>query len=172
MAKFGFFEDTFEKVLETGISIAKQSGKQIAQTINPLKLAESAMGLQKQGDKTLEQLEKGQSKKQNHTKLDFQKLQKKYTDQDQMKTKMLRQRLFQLVKTQEEKSVTAMRQEEVEKKRKEAYEEEEKKRKAEEKKRDESMSIAPMGKIRRSIFSAKKMAKREQTEVKPASGKQ
>jgi len=80
--------------------------------------------------------------------------------------------LFQLVKTGEEKAIMAKKQEEQEKKRKEAYETEEKKRRQKELQLQQSQAETPHGKERRSIFSPKKVARREQTEVKPSSGKQ
>ncbi len=172
MAKFGFWEDTFEKALEQGTTMVKQSGKQVIQTINPLKLAESAFGVKSGNDNGMEQLEKGKGKKSNHTPLDFQKLQKNYQDQDKIKTDELRNRLFQMVKGADEKILMEKRQEEMEKKRKATYEELEKKRREEEKKKQEAAQLIPQGKIRRSIFSSKKVAKREQAEVKPSAGKQ
>lgn len=153
MAKGGFFEDTFEKILD------------------PLQMLDQVTG-QSSSDRGIEQTEKGRSKKQKHTPLEFQKLQKKYQDQDKMKVDALRQRLFQIVKRGEEKVLMEKRQEEMEKKRKETYEEMEKKRKEEEKKRREAAQFIPQGKIRRSIFSPKKVAKREQAEVRPSTGKQ
>jgi len=171
MAKPGFWEDTFEKLAETGVSTGKKTTQSVKQTFDPLQMLDKVTG-QFSTDHGIDQLEKGQSKKQSHTPLNFPKLQKKYENQDQVKTKMLRQRLFELVKSGEEKSVMKMRREDMEKKRKEQYEVEEKKKKEQEKKKIESIEPTPMGKIRRSIFSAKKVAKREQAEVRPAAGKQ
>lgn len=171
MAKAGFFEDTFEKILEQGAIMGKQSVKQVAKTFDPLQMLDKVTE-QSNSDKRIEQLEKGKSQKQKHTPLDFKKLEKNYENQDKQKTDALRQRLFQLVKGGEEKTLMEGRQKEMEKKRKEAYEENEKKRKVEEKKRQEAMQLTPQGKVRRSIFSPKKVAKREQAEVKPSAGKQ
>jgi len=171
MAKFGFWEDTFEQLAELGKTTAKQTGKAVKQIVDPTKMAESILGSDK-GDKGMEQLEKGMSSKQNHTKLDFQKLHKKYQNQDKSKTDALRQHLFQIVKSGEEKILMEKRQQEMEKKRKESYEEMEKKRKEQEKKQQEANQLTPQGKIRRSIFSPKKVAKREQAEVRPSTGKQ
>ncbi len=171
MAKGTFWSDTFEKLEELGTSTVKQSAKQVAQTFNPVKIFEKATG-QDKGDQGMEKLEKGSGKKDNHTPLDFETLKGKYENQDKQKTEALRQRLFQLVKTGEERQLDKKKQEEEEKKRKEEYLLQDKKRKEAEKKRQEQMAGTPHGKERRSIFSAKKMAKREQTEVKPASGKQ
>ena len=172
MAKSGFWEDTFEKVSELGQSTAKSAVKATASIVNPTKIVESTLGTYSSQNKSIEQLEKGKGKKQNNTLLDYQKLQKKYEDQDMQKTNALRQRLFQMVKSEDEKSLMKKKQEEQEKKRKELYEQQERKKREEEKKKQEENQTAPQGKIRRSIFSHKKVAEREQTEVKPSSGKQ
>lgn len=171
MPKGSFLEDTFEKLAELGVSTVKKSGVAVKQTFDPLRLAEKTVGSNTPQDKGMEKLEKGQSQKQKHTPLDFDKLQKKYQDQDAIKMDTLRNRLFQLVKGADEKILQEKKLEEQRKKQKEVYELQEKRRKEEERKRIEQQAI-PQGKIRRSIFSAKKVAKREQAEVKPAAGKQ
>lgn len=167
--KPGFWEDTFEKLAELGTTTVKKTGQAVKQTVSPTKMIEKV--LDTEPDRGMEQLEKSQAKKKTHTPLDFEKLQKQYKNQDGQKTALLRQRLFQLVKSGEEKILMEKKQEELEKKRKEAYEEEERKRKEEEKKKREAASI-PMGKIRRSIFTPLKIAKRQTAEVRPATGKQ
>jgi len=63
------------------------------------------------------------------------------------------------------------KKEEQEKKQREIYELQEKKKKEEEKKKQQAGDI-PQGKVRRSIFSAKKVAQRSHTETKPSTGKQ
>lgn len=171
MAKAGFFEDTFEKILEQGAIMGKQSVKQVAKAFDPLQILDQATG-RANSDKGIEQIEKGKSQKPKHTPLDFQKLQKNYENQDKQKTDALRQRLFQMVKGGEEKILVEKRQKEMEKKRQETYEEKEKKRREADQIKQQNAQGTPQGKIRRSIFSAKKVAKREQTEVKPSSGKQ
>ena len=172
MSKGTFLDDTFEQVAEFGKSTAKQSGQALKQTFGPKALWEAAIGKQTSTDKGIEQLEKGKGKKPNHTPLDFQKLQEKYEDQDKIKTEALRQRLFQLVRSADEKSLAAKKQKEQGKKQKEFYEEEDKKKKLAKKKKKESFEVIPHGKERWSIFSPKKVAKREQVEVRPAAGKQ
>lgn len=171
MAKPGFFSDTFEKLAELGVSTVKKSASAVKQTFDPTKIVEKATGSPSSQDKGIEQLEKGQSKKQNHTPLDFKKLQNKYQDQDSQKAEILRQRLFQLVKRGDEEILERKKQEELQKKQQEVYQQQEKKRKEEEKKRFQD-SVIPQGKIRRSIFSHKKVAQRQQAEVKPSTGKQ
>lgn len=174
MAKGSVLSDTFEQLAEFGKSTAQQSGKAVASTFSPLKMLEQVVGGQPSSpqDQGMEKLEKGQSQKQNNTKLDFKKLQDKYNTQDTQKTNQLRNRLFQLVKSGEEKAIGEEKKKKEEKKRQEATEEQDKKRKEMEKKRQEQSADIPHGKERRSIFSHKKMAQRQQTEVKPASGKQ
>lgn len=169
MAKFGFWEDAFEKILEQGTIMGKQSVKQVAKTFDPLQMLDQATG-QSNSDKGVEPLEKGKSQK--HTPLDFKNLQKNYENQDKQKTDALRQRLFQMVKGADEKILMEKRQKQMEKKQKGEYEVMEQKRREKEKKKQEEAQLIPQGKIRRSIFSAKKVAKREQAEVKPSAGKQ
>jgi hypothetical protein len=161
MAKIGFWELT-----ELGASTAKKTVKSVAKTFNPLPILDQTPNSSEHPPSP----ESPQSPK-SHTELDFEKLQKKYADQDAQKTEILRQRLFQLVKGSEEKILMEKKQEELEKKRKEAYEEQEKKRREEEKKKKEAAPI-PMGKIRRSIFTPLKVAKRQTAEVRPSAGKQ
>ncbi len=103
MPKGNFFDDTFEKLAELGVSTVKKSGTAVKQTFDPLKLAEKAAGANTLQDKGMEKLEKGQSQKQKHTPLDFDKLQKQYQNQDQLKADALHYRLFQLVKGGDER---------------------------------------------------------------------
>mgnify|MGYP001581119991 FL=1 len=62
--------------------------------------------------------------------------------------------------------------EEADKKRREEYLAQEKKRKEQEKKQREMQGNIPKGKVRRSIFSTKKITDRQHAEFKPATGKQ
>jgi len=174
MSKGSFLSDTFEQIVELGQSTAKQSGQAIASTFSPLKMLEQVVGGQPSTaqDKGMEKLEKGRSQTKNNTKLDFKKLQDKYSQQDGQKTDQLRNRLFQLVKSGEEKAISEEKKKKEEKKRQETAEEQEKEKKEMEKKRQEQATVIPHGKERRSIFSPKKVAQRQQTEVKPAAGKQ
>ncbi len=170
MPKGSFLSDTFEQLTEFGQSTAKKSVQSVKQTFDPLKLAEKAMG--KNEDRGIEQLEKGKSKKTNHTPLDFEKLQNQYGLQDKAKAETLRHRLFQLVKQGEEKVLEDKKRKKLEKERAISYEELEKKRRAEEQKKLEEALPMPRGKIRRSIFSPKKIVQRQHTELRPATGKQ
>lgn len=170
MPKGKLLEDTFEQLVELGHSTAKKTVKSVAQTLNPLSGSSNAEK-NTSANSLKEQAEKLKNKKDSHTPLDFDKLQKKFQDKDKIKTEALRNRLFQMVKQGDEKIITEHRQKELEKKRQQAYLEQEKKRKEEEKKKQQGSAI-PMGKIRKTIFSPKKTAERQHAETKPATGKQ
>ena len=176
-------EDTFERLAEQGATQSKKAVKtavqQIKQTFSPTKMWEQLLGVNSDNGRTSEVGEERSDGKtsevkrnSNHTPLNFEKLGKKYQDTEAQKTEALRQRLFELVKSGDEKVLMDKKQKEQEKKRQEAYEAQEKKRKAEEKARQEQVGNIPKGKVRRSIFSHKKVAERQHSEVKPATGKQ
>ena len=170
--KFGLHDDTFEQLLELGKSTVK-AGKQAAQQIlDPGKIAGEIVGLKLGQDKGLEQMEKVKDGRPNHTKLDFQKLGNSYSKQDQIQREALKNRYFQRVKSEDENILMKKKQEEQQLKQKEIYEIQERRRREEENNRRQQQSGTAQGKTRKSIFSSKKIAKREQTEVKPSSGKQ
>ena len=168
-------EDTIERLAEQGSTQAKKAAKtavkQIKQTFSPSKMWEQILGTSSVSSESSNATSEVKSNG-NHTPLNFEKLGKKYQDTEAQKTEALRQRLFELVKSGDEKVLMDKKQKEQEKKRQEAYEAQEKKRKAEEKARQEQVGNIPKGKVRRSIFSHKKVAERQHSEVKPASGKQ
>lgn len=167
--KFGIFDDIGEQLVELGKSTAKKTVKSVAQTVNPLSVFDKTASVgEERSDGKTEAVKKGNKS----TPLDLQKLQSKYQDKDKIQTQALRHRLFQMVKSGDEKLLMEKRQEEMQKKRQEAYEEQEKKKRREMQQQQSAASLEPQGKQRRSIFSHKKVAKREQAEVKPASGKQ
>lgn len=167
MAKGNLLQDTFEQLAELGQSTAKKTVKSVAQTLNPLATPEKSSG-----DSQRAAMEKLNNKKDNHTPLDFKRLQDQYKNNDTQKTEALRRHLFNLVKKGDEKSVMEMRQTELQKKRQEAYAEADKKKKEEEKKRAIGQDSAPKGKERKSIFSKKKVVRDQYAENKPATGKQ
>src|SRR5512147_2984528 len=102
MNKGGFLDDTFEKALEAGQSMAKSGAKQIKQTFNPLQMLKNANSSEKtpgENGKMGEQVEKMGKDAKNNTPLDFDKLQKSYGQQDEAKAKAYANRLFQMVKS-------------------------------------------------------------------------
>lgn len=173
MAKGQLLTDTFEQLGEFTKSTTEKTVKQMVNTFNPVKIIEST-GAQTSGVK--EERSDGETsevnKGKNATSLDFDKLQNKYKDQDKLKQDALRNRLFQLVKGGEEKVMQTRKREEEEARRKDIYVVQEKKQKEQQKKQEEQASDIPQGKQRKSIFSHKKVAQREQVEVKANSGKQ
>lgn len=178
MNKGGFWDDTFEKALEAGQSMAKSGGKQLKQTFSPAQMLKNAFS--GEGGRTSAVEERsGKSaevkKMAGSTPIDFAKLQEKYQNQDKSKTDALRNRLFQMVKSGDEKIMMEKKQKEEEKKRQEAYQEHEKKRKEAEKQRQAQMSGEPRGKEHQSILAPKKKKKAPlpaTAEVKPSKGKQ
>jgi len=174
MVKTSFWRDEIlGELLELGKSTGKKSVQQIGQTFSPLKIFEGVVNNSNSNTaSSLEKKEKDQAKKQNNTPLNFEKLQEKYQSQDKQKEEFLRQRFFQLIKRAEEETLQREKQKEAEKQRIETYQEQERKLKEEERKKQEALFDMPRGKIRRSIFSHKKVAQRQQVEVKPATGKQ
>lgn len=184
MVKNNILEDSFEKLVEQGATqtkkAVKSAVKQVTSTFSPTKMWEQILGTSTETSKVEEGVYPEQSrgrktaevgKGKKHTPLDLEKLGKNYKDAEAQKTEALRQRLFQLVKRGEEKVLLEKKQEEEEKKQKEAYEVQEKRKKKEEENQKRSGDL-PHGKIRRSIFSHKKIAQRQHTETKPSTGKQ
>jgi len=179
MKKGGFWNDTFEKALEAGQSMAKSGGKQLKQTFSPAQMLKNAFSAEGTADLPAEVpprgTKEGVGKGKQSTPLDFVKLQEKYQNQDKSKTDALRNRLFQMVKSGDEKIMMEKKQKEEEKKRQEAYQEHEKKRKDAEKQRQAQMSGEPQGKERQSILAPKKKKKAplpSVAEIKPSTGKQ
>lgn len=173
MPKGSLLSDTFEQLAELGQSTAKKSAQAVASTFSPLKIAEKIIN--PTGESTSESTNPNETKnkKPSHTPLDFEKLQQKYAQQDRQKLNQMRQRLFQLVKSGEKEAIQKLQHEEQQRKFQEQQkEEEEKRRKIQQEKAAQEEIIIPRGKIRRSIFSPKKMAQKQHTETKPSTGKQ
>ncbi len=169
MPKGKLLDDTFEQLVELGRSTAKQTVKSVAQTFNPLSFFERKPDSNSQSvNEQLENAEK--SKRKNHTPLNFERLNEKFRQQEKARTKALRQRLFQMVKREEERVFQEKKQQELQKQRQEEYERQKKERQKKEK--QENFTPIPMGKIRRSIFSPKRVAQRSHAETKPSVGKQ
>lgn len=164
MAKGNILQDTFEQLAELGQSTAKKTVKSVAQTLNPLSSLEKNSPTGASGEKV-------KDKGENHTPLDFKKLQENYMSQDSKQTDVLRQRLFNLVRQGDERIMHEKKQKEMEKQRQEAMDIQAKKRKEQQKLQQQGGAM-PTGKSRRSVFSHKKVVKEQQAEMKPATGKQ
>jgi len=167
MAKNTILGDAFEQLAELGVSTAKQTVKSVAQVVNPFSKNESYKSNESNRSNSPEL-----NKKSNHTPVDFDKLKNKFQDKDKLKAEALKNRLFQLVKREDEKILERKDMDEAQKKRKEEYEKEDKKRKEQQKKAQGQQSGMPTGKAKRGFMSHKKSSEQQHVENKPASGKQ
>lgn len=173
MPKGSFWNDTFEKIGELTASTAKKATETVRQTFDPTKMMEQVTGADNSQNNSNSQKEK-MAKKQDHTKLDFDKLQNSYQNQDKQKTNALRNKLFQLVKSGDEKVLQEKEQEKKNREEQTLREEQDKKKRLEETKRQQNAGDAPAGKERKSILGKKKpKAKPEVTvETKANASKQ
>ena len=176
MSKGKLLEDTFEQLVELGQSTASKTVKSVAQTLNPLSAFNKQSGGKTSESPLSSRAREGSdrvegSKNKNHTPLDFEKLKNKFQNKEKVQADALRNRLFQIVRQGDEKMLMQKRQKEIEKKRKEEYEKQQKENELRKKKQQQANDL-PRGKVRRSIFSAKKIADRSHSEIRPATGKQ
>lgn len=167
MAKGTILGDTFEQLAELGASTAKQTVKSVAGIVNPFSKNESHESNESNKSHSSEV-----NHKKDHTPLDFKKLQNKFQDKDKLQAEALKNRLFQMVKREDEKVLERKVMEEGQKKRQEEYDEQEKKRKEQQQKNQNQQGNVPTGKAKRGIMSRKKSSEQQHVENKPASGKQ
>ena len=167
MKKGTILGDTFEQLAELGVSSAKKTVKSVAQIVNPFSKNESHESNESNKSHSPE-VNRGKD----HTPLDFKKLQNKFQDKDKLKAEALKNRLFQLVKREDEKILERKDMDEEQKKRQEEYEVEEKKRKEQQQKIQSQQGVIPTGKAKRGFMSRKKTSEQQHVENKPASGKQ
>ncbi len=165
--KHTFTSDTFEQVAEFGSNTTKKTLKDLKETFNPLNLLKTINVSSERKNSDIEKM-----KGKNSTPLDFLKLEKKLNDKEKVKTQALRNRLFQMVKGQEEKLHYEQTRKKQEKINQEAMIAQKQKEREKQEQITQAQSGIPQGKSRKNIFSRKKVASREQMEVKPSSGKQ
>ena len=169
MKKGGVIADISETLLELGKSTAKQGAQAVGQTFNPMQVFDKKTERPVQVDDNLK-MEKITENVPNSTKLDLNKLQDNYKNDDIGKLQATRHHLFKLVKEGEEKAIMQRKQEEEERKKKEAEEEQEKKKKEQE--QQQVLPEVPKGKERKSIMGAhKKKADLSHAETKPSTSK-
>lgn len=167
MAKGNILSDTFEQLAELGASTAQKTVKSVAGIVNPFSKNESHESNESNKSHSPE-VKRGKD----HTPLDFKKLQNKFQDKDKLQAEALRNRLFQLVKREDEKIIERKDMDESQKKRQEEYDEQEKKRREQQQKMQNQQSGMPTGKAKRGTMSKKKSSEQQHVENKPASGKQ
>ena len=164
------FRDQFEQVVEMGKSTVQQPVKATSQMLNPFKAVSeiiSPPNSLQQGDQGMEAAEQGQSQKPKHTPLDFNKLDDKYKDKEKADMAALQKRLFDLVKSDEQKAMGNAKKEKQEKLQQEQQEEQKKIQQQKAQQEQDAQSAAPQGKVKRSIGQAhKKMAQDSHQEVK------
>lgn len=172
-------QDAFEQVVESGQTMAKSSVKQVASTFNPWDMIKNSFQNGGESSPTPQELQKKQEqldKQPGSTPLDFQKLQKNYAEQDKHKIDAMKNRLFQMVKGQEERQLQEGKRKKLEQERQVNWEEDEKKRRAYQEQQRRNMSAEPQGKERGSILGGKKKKKSvmepQPAELKPTTGHQ
>ena len=171
MSKGNLLEDTFEQLVELGQSTAKKTVKSVAQTLNPFD--KTSRGKTSEVKSEQNQVRTSEVKRgTNHTPVDFDKLKNKFQDKDKLQAEALRNRLFQIVKREDEKILERKDMEEAQKKRQEEYLAQEKKKKEQQQKIQGQQSGMPTGKAKRGFMSRKKTSEQQHVENKPASGKQ
>lgn len=171
-----FIRDNTMEILELGQSTAKATKQGIKNTFSPLKILQSMTqnpnaveGNKKDGEhdsegKMKEALEKN---KKNSTPLDYDKLGDTYKDKDKQSLEAMRNKLFNLVKSDEQHGIDLRKREEQERVQKMQQEEEEKRRREEQQRQQDSQSAVPQGKARKTIGGAqKKKADESHQEVK------
>ena len=168
MAKGNILGDAFEQLAELGASTAKKTVKSVAGIVNPFDQAKTSEVGPEQNTRKTSEVKHGA----NHTPVDFNKLKNKFQDKDKLQAEALRNRLFQIVKREDEKILERKDMEEAQKKRQEEYEEHEKKRKEQQQKTQNQQGGMPTGKAKRGFMAKKKSSEQQHVENKPASGKQ
>jgi hypothetical protein len=162
--------DQFEQAMEMGKSTAQQPVKATSQILNPFKVVNeiiSSPNSLQQGDQGMEAAEQGQSQKPKHTPLDFNKLDDTYKDKEKADMVAVQKRLFDLVKSDEQKAIGSAKKEKQEKLQQEQQEEQKKIQQQKAQQEQDSQSAAPQGKVRHTIGQAhKKAAQDSHQEVK------
>lgn len=165
MAFKKIIHNAFEQVLETSKDIAKSSTKQIVDTLSPWDMIRNSFN-----ENTPDQVKSKeiQNKGKNSTDLNFKKLTESYETQDKQKIESMKQKLFQMVKRDDERSVQRVQQTKGEKERATSQEAGDKQRQQDYQKRQSSLA-APQGKLK---GRKRKATEPQPAETKPGGGKQ
>jgi len=175
MAKPNLLRNSFEKTLEEGSLVAKNSTRAIKEIFSPQALFDQIIGRdsrpnRREGGQT--NREKAAGKNQS-TPLDLKKLEKRWRENDGEEEKIaaLRNRLFQRVHSEEKKARRQLDEKEKGRLKKQQEEDQERTAEEEERRRKEASAEIPQGKQRRSIFSRKKVVRKKTIETKPSFSK-
>ena len=170
MAVKKIIRNALEDAFESGKQIAKSSGQQLKETFNPWDMIANSFSDGKPNEQNqLKDLKEKMGKGKNATPLNLDKLKETHDRQD---LTAMRQKLFQMVKGQDEKLMLEKKQKKAEDERTVAYQEMEKQRQAQAK--QQAQPTAPQGKLHQSILGKRKKRGVElpPMEAKPNMGKQ
>lgn len=167
MAKGSIISDTFEQLAELGQTTAKKTAQSVAQTLNPLNALTSS---EKASSSASRQRQEMELRANSHTPLDYARLNARYNDQDNQKVDALRNRLFQMVKQDEERLLERKKQEQKQKGDQEEEQHKQKEKNEGDQKHQEDESL-PKGKQRKGMFSPKKKSMEQLTERKASASK-
>ncbi|MEK7071306.1 MAG: hypothetical protein AAB966_05875 [Patescibacteria group bacterium] len=161
--------DTFETLSDLGKSTAKTTVKSISEAFIPDAFTSTAAVEEQSGKTAVGEIGefKEQKRGNNHTSIDTEKL---YKDHDKQNIDAVRQRLFNIVKSDEERIIEENKRKLA--KQEHAEESEHHQKKQEGIANQQQGGGLPSGKKRRSIFSPKKKAQEQHPETRPSTGKQ
>lgn len=170
MAKGNILSDTFEQLAELGVSTGKQTVKSMVQIVNPFSSESN------ESNKPNKSNSPEVNREKNNTPVDFKRLSENFQNKDKRQadalSQALKNRLFQLVKREDEKIIERKDMNEKQKERDEENENYEKRRKEQQRKQAAQQDDMPTGKAKRGVASRKKASEQQHVENKPASGKQ
>lgn len=172
--KGSFASNVFEQFEDLGKATVKSTTQAVGQAVNPVKIIEQIVSPGGKGNAQEGQMDKMKQeteKAQSSTPLDFEKLTKKYQENDQTQL-MAARRQLNLVKEGEQKAIDELKKEEEERNRKFATADKEKQRREQEQKNAENATPMPQGKQKRGFGAPKKKAQQQHQEIKPSTGKQ
>jgi hypothetical protein len=167
MAVKKIIHNALEDAFEAGKKIVQSSGQQIKETFSPWDMIANSFGEQKNPQDTqMKDLKEMMGKTPNATPLNREKLKETH---DQKDLAVMRQKLFQMVKGQDEKLLLENKQKKAEAERSVAFEEMQKERQLQEQQRLNGANGNPHGKEHKNIMGGKK--KKRTTDLPPMEAK-
>jgi len=161
-------KNAFEQITEAGKDMAKSSVKQIKETMSPWNMIRNSFTEgegSKNGDQKFDKKEM-QGKDKNHSPLNFKDLDKKYKTQDEQQIDQMKQKLFNLVNSGDQKARADKQNKTIQEQRQIESDENEKKR------RQQSHAMPAGNAVGKMKGRRKKAAEPDPAEMKPGSSKQ
>jgi hypothetical protein len=165
------FDQGDNELLEFGISTVKAVPSQIAKALNPLSgvFEKKTTDSSPSKDTGVEKLMQNNTKPKS-TDLNLKELEAKYANQDKMKIEAMKNKLFHMVKSDEEKAILERKKEKEQRKQMELQEEHDKKQKQLYLQNQQTADL-PQGKVRKQIgATAKKVVSDTRQEMKGNKG--